>query len=122
MISPLQVVLIHDGTITPPGPKMVVCIHPDQGWYYRINSKNHWKPAVQILREPDHKFLDHDSFLECGDPLELDDYVIEESIRAKGIIGQIAPSLCPEIAAALKDARYLKEIDKEEIRAILDKC
>ncbi|RAZ79760.1 hypothetical protein DPM35_00170 [Mesorhizobium atlanticum] len=122
MISPLDVILIHDGTITPPGPKLVVCIHPGEGWYYRINSKNHWKPAVAISRDPHHGFLDHDSFLECGDPLELDDYVVEESIRYKGIIGHVSPTLCAEIVAALKDARYLKEVDKDAIRAILGKC
>lgn len=119
MLRPLEVVWIDDQTITPPGPKMVVCIHPENGWYYRINSKSHWRPAVKLVRIPDHMFLKWDSYLECGDPLELDDYIIEQSLRRSGVIGSVSKVCCKEIGTALAAARTLKDIDKQAIREAL---
>lgn len=119
MISALDVVWIYDGMIRPTGFKMVVCIHPENGWYYRINTKSHWRPCVAIPLA-DHSFLDHDSFLECGDPLELDDYLIEEALeKTNGPIGRISSGLCAEIVAALAECRTLKARDQEEIRRAL---
>jgi hypothetical protein len=118
-LKPLDVIWIDDETIAPPAPKMVACIHPENGWFYRINSRSHWKPAVWLPHATQAAFLSHDSFLECGDPLELDDYVVEESIRRRGIIGCVAAIHSAEIIAALIAARYLKQRDKDEIRLIL---
>lgn len=118
MISALDVVWIFDGTISPPGPKMVVCIHPGKGWYYRINTKGHWRPCV-ALPLSDHAFLRHDSFLECGDPLELDDFMIEDAIQQSGIIGRLSPSICAGIVLALAECRTIKQSDKDAIKKAL---
>lgn len=67
------------------------------------------------MRNPLHMFLDHDSFLECGDPLEVDDYIVSQSIARHGIIGEIHPSLCPEIIRLLNMAQTLREDDRRRI-------
>lgn len=117
-LRPLEVIWISEETIRPPGPKMVACISPDHGWFYRINTKP-WRPAVLLTRSPDHPFLKWDSYLECGDPLELDDYLIEEAIARNGIIGAVSSTLSDQILAAVEQARYLRDADKAVIRAVL---
>lgn len=119
LLATLDVIIIPDDTITPPAPKMVVCIHPENGCFYRVNSKSHWRPCILLPKEPDHGFLDHDSYLQCGDPLELDDYVIEEAITRYGVIGKISAVHCEEIVACLDQALYLSDDDKAAIRRAL---
>lgn len=119
LVRVLDVILIDDETVRPPKPKFVVCIEPDQGWFYRINSKGHWRPCVPLVRIPDHMFLDHDSFIECGDPLELDDYIIETSLERRSVIGSVSRTICAALIDALAQARYLKEEDRAAIRAAL---
>lgn len=118
-LRPLEVIIIFDETISPPGPKMVVAIHPANGWFYRINTKP-WRPAVLLERSPDHLFLDHDSYLECWDPLELDDDTIERSMRRKGVIDSVSLSKRDEIKRYLIGARWLSRADKDQICAVLD--
>jgi hypothetical protein len=120
MIKALEVIWIHDATIRPPGPKMVVCLEPVLGLFFRINTDPKWQTPVKLQKEPHHRFLEHDSHLECGDPLELDDYIIEQSIeRRGGIIGCVHQSLAPLIYAAIKSARTVSAADKECVRRAL---
>lgn len=120
-VRPLEVIWIYDATITPPGNKMVAAIHPERGWFYRINTKPR-RPCVKLIKTPDHEFLDHDSHLECGDPLEIDDYLIEEGLRNRGVIGRIAVSHCETIKRFVATARTLTTADKQAICEILDGC
>jgi hypothetical protein len=93
VLKPLEVIWIHDDCISSPGPKMVVCVEATLGFFFRINSRPNWQQSLPLKKGADHPFLDHDSFLECGDPLELDDYVIDESLRQKGVIGALSQAL-----------------------------
>ena len=77
MLNALEVIWIEDECINPPGPKMVVCVDATNGYFFRINTKGHWQHSVPLSKKDHGTFLDHDSHLECGDPLELDDYVID---------------------------------------------
>jgi len=97
---------------------MVVCIEPSLGLFFRINTEPKWQTPVE-LRKSDHPFLDWDSNLECGEPLEFDDYVIEESLRDRGVIGRVLPSLAPQIFEAVRNARTVTAADKEAIRIAL---
>lgn len=119
LLSPLDVIWIYDDCIRPPGPKMVVCVCPELGLFFRINSEGKWQTPVPLAKSPDHLFLSHDSYLECGEPLELDDYVIEESINRKGIIGQVGRALVPQIVAAVEKAVTLSQNDKDIIKRAL---
>lgn len=117
-MRPLEVTWIPDDTIKPPGPKMVVCISPQHGWYFRINSKSVWTPSVQLLRVPDHPWLHHDSFLECN-ILELDDYVIDRALNQSGVIGAVSVELCPVIREAIRSNRHMSSTDKMVIHQVL---
>lgn len=110
-LAPLQVIVIHDETLRDPKPKMVACVHPDEGWFYRINSRPFLRPYVALRRDPDHLWLEHDSFLHC-EILMLDDYVVEESLkRHGGIIGEISPVLKREICGETLRARFISAED-----------
>ena len=97
---------------------MVACVEPALGFFFRINTKGHW-PGSLPLRRIDHPFLDHDSYLECRGPLELDDYVVNESLRDRGIIGAIAATLAPTICALADEATTMSIADKDAIRTAL---
>ena len=97
---------------------MVVCIEPGLGFFFRINTRASWQQSVAITRAA-HPFLDHDSYIECGDPLELDDFVVDESIRRRGVIGAIDPSVVARIWSSVESARTLSPADKALIRAAL---
>ena len=98
---------------------MVVCIEPSLGLFFRINTEDKWQTPIRLIKTPHHEFLHHDSYLECGDPLELDDYVIDESVNARGVIGTIDPSLVKDIYAAVEEARTVSPADKQKIKAAL---
>jgi len=98
---------------------MGVCIEPNLGLFFRINTNPRWQTPVKLVKQPHHQFLAHDSYLECGDPLELDDYVIDECLRSRGVIGTIHPSLVSDIFAAVHAAKTISPADKEAIRAAL---
>jgi hypothetical protein len=38
-LKPLEVMRTYDGLISPPGPKMVICLCPEKGLFVRVNSK-----------------------------------------------------------------------------------
>ena len=97
---------------------MIVCIEPARGFFFRINTSAKWQTPVR-LDPAHHPFLGHVSHLECGDPLEIDDYVIDQSLRRRGVIGRIDPRHIPEILAAVDQARTLSAADKSAIRAAL---
>jgi hypothetical protein len=118
-LKPLDVIWYPDETIRPPGPKMGVCIEPTLGLFLRINTHPRWQTPIKLIKEPHHGFLDHDSYLECGDPLELDDYVVEECLRRRGVIGTVHPSVVTEIYAAVRAAKTISAADKELIRVSL---
>ena len=118
MLAALDVIWIHDGFIRPPGPKMVVCLEPRLGLFFRINSEPKWQTPV-LLTVADHPFLKWDSHLECGEPLELDDYMIEESVRHRGIIGRVKPELAAVIYGAIVAAKTVSDNDKAAIKVAL---
>ena len=119
MIRALDVIWIDDGLIRPPGPKRVACIEPELLLFFRINSEPKWQTPVKLERIPHHMFLKWDSYLECGYPLDLDEYFVEECIRDNGIIGRIHDSIAPAIYAAVAAEPLLAPADKERIRLSL---
>jgi hypothetical protein len=99
---------------------MVVCVEATLGFFFRINSRANWQQFLPLKKGVDHAFLDHDSYLECGDPLELDDYVIQESLDDKGVIGTLSQAMIPDILKAVHAATRVTEKDKQTIAAFLD--
>lgn len=113
-----EVIWILDDFIKPPGWKMMLCVAPAEGIFFRINTEDKWPVGVPIDRR-NNAFLHHDSFVECGGPLEFDDYVIDQS-RA----GQSAPMMLdrqylPLIAAAVGKSHRISDRDRAIILAAL---
>lgn len=119
MMNTLEVTWISDEEIRPPGPKMVVCVEPHKGFYFRINSHDNWEPCVPLIKEPHHRFLRWDSFIECS-ILEIDNYIIGKAVKERGIIGKISPLLCAKIIEQLGYARGSRH-DKNAIVSALNK-
>lgn len=119
MINVLEVIWISDEEIRPPGPKMVVCVEPNLGFYFRINSHDNWQPCVPLIKIPDHEFLKWDSFIECT-ILEIDDYIISQSLKKNGVIGVVSRKVCEDIIDALGYARGARR-DRNAIRTALEK-
>lgn len=119
LVQALDVIRIYDGCIRPPGPKMVVCVEPHLGFFFRINSRAHYQQSL-LLRMADHPFLKRDSYLECGCPLELDDYVVSESlIEQGGTIGRLSNTLVPRIIEIVNKEPLLSDADKQRIISAL---
>ena len=115
----LQVIWIRDEFIRPPGPKMIACVEPDKGWFFRINSKDKW-PVPVLLEQSLHRgFLTHDSYLECGSPLEISDYLIEQSLERDGILGSLDPCIAQRICDALGRSHKISPNDRALIVAAL---
>jgi hypothetical protein len=119
VLRALDVIWIDDDLISPPGPKMVVCVAPALGLFVRINTRGHWPGSVALAQRL-HPFLKHDSFLECGAVFELDDYMIGQSFASgRGVIGRIDRAVVPDLLAAVRSARTLSARDREAIVAAL---
>jgi hypothetical protein len=117
-LGTLDVIWIYDGTTRPPKPRMVVCIEPDLGWFYRINTKARI-PAI-LLRKSDCPFLDHDSYLECGAPLEIDETIVDEALRYTGQpIGRLPATSREALRDYFRDAVDLSVADKKVLIAAL---
>lgn len=112
MINILEVILIFDKLIHPNKWKMAVCIQPDCLFFFRINSSDRWMPAIKLERDPHHIFLDHDSFLECNLPFELTEYEVEQSLKSRGVLGTLHPSLAPAIYELVKSNPVISADDK----------
>jgi hypothetical protein len=70
---------------------------------------------VKLVKTPHHEFLRWDSHLECGEPLEIDEY-ISHGCR---VIGCVHSSMAAEIYAAVLANKKLSARDKEVIRLAL---
>jgi hypothetical protein len=91
------------------------CIQPDCLLFFRINSSDRWKPALGLEREPHHTFLAHNSFIECNLPFELTEYEVEQSLKARGVVGTIHHSLAPAIYAQVRQNAAISAEDRKAI-------
>jgi hypothetical protein len=114
VINTLDVIWNYDTEIHPSKWKMVACIQPDCGYFFRINTRP-WPPAIKLEKTPHHEFLKWDSYLECNRPLELDEYTIEQSIKRTGVIGRIHASLATGILAEVRTNITISLDDKSAI-------
>lgn len=118
-LRPLDVIWIFDEIISPPGDKMVVCVEPTLGFFFRINSRANYQIPVPLLKVPHHGWLHHDSYLEAGQPMELDDYIIDQSLADRGVIGSVHPSVVPQIVEAMNRSKIISDVDKAAVCAAL---
>ena len=117
-LKTLDVIWYFDETIEPPKHKMAVCVEPDEGWFFRINTRNFLKPCFPISKD-EHPFLKHDSFVNC-DLLILDDFIIDEALCESGPTGSLSISILPVLKRTVIDMRYISLRDKQAILAKLN--
>ena len=116
MLQFFDVILVFDRLTRPQKLKYQVCLSYERGWFLRINSGDRYKPSVAISKA-DNTFLDHNSFIECG-LLEIDEYEIDDALRARGIIGRVNLASKPDILAHLLSATYISPADKNALTSI----
>lgn len=109
---------MHDEFIKPPGPKMLVCVSPADGIFFRINTENKWPIGVPIFKI-DNIFLKHDSFLQVGNALDLDDYIIDQSKRAGDPVKILDHKYIDLILAAIDRSHSISPADKAKIKKAL---
>lgn len=97
---------------------MMVCVEPDLGFFFRINTKGHW-PASILIEMRSNPFLRRDSYLQCGELIELDEFVIDEILDEKGLYGELDKSYAAVICRTLDSVSTIRKSDKDAIRQCL---
>jgi hypothetical protein len=122
-VTALDVIWIWDTSIDPANWKRAVCICPDDGLFYRINSYDDYPIGVFIPQQPNHSdFLKWDSYIECGKyPLELDDYQVDESLKRSNNapLGKVSAIHAQDICDAVKLQSTISKEVKRLIHAAL---
>lgn len=117
MLNLFDVIWVYDRTTNPQKWKMYVCLSNEDGWFLRINSRDSFKPCVSALKA-DHKWLDHDSYVECS-LLMLDEFEVEDALRRDGVVGILSHDLKGAILEHLNSAKYIRDDDKERLNGLL---
>lgn len=115
MVKTLDVIWIHDQYIHPKDRKMAVIVEPDCLFYFRFNSSDRWQPALLVEKEPHHRFLKYDSFLQCDLANELTEFDVEQALNAEGVIGTVHASFAEPIYALVKANPKIANVDKRAI-------
>lgn len=113
-INVWQVLWPYDPDVTPPKPKLWVAVAPRHGLFMRINSHPHpLRPFAVRLPHELHPFLEHDSWLNCGQVVQCDEYRLADLLdrqnmpERKGVIGEIHPSVRPAVVDMVRRATTL---------------
>jgi hypothetical protein len=109
-----DVVWLLDPYIDPEKRKMMVCVAPRSGLFFRINTEDYWPVAVPIDMAR-HRFLRTDSFVECSLPLEFDDYDMNAAAE-EGVIGQVQRDVARRIWQAVDASAAINATTKRAIR------
>jgi hypothetical protein len=112
--------------VTPPKPKLWVVAAPALGLFLRINSRTHaLRPYAVPLPLSLHPFLQCDSWLDCGQVLQCDDFRLRELLNRqkdperRGVIGAIHPDVRDSVRGKISQADTLPDEMKDAILAAL---
>lgn len=111
MPRPGDVIWLSADTLSQPKLKMHVCVCVEDGWYFRINTKGHFAASFPISAV-ENPFLKHDSHIECGAVLEIDEY----ETAAAEIAGTLSSAT---ITALMVYIRGVPSLTDDERRRIL---
>jgi hypothetical protein len=76
-----DIVLLFDATTRPPKPKLFLCVDAEECWFFRINTKPHWRPNFPLPLKGNEHCLDHDCFLELNGIIEYYEIEVEEALK-----------------------------------------
>ena len=91
-----------------------VCVDPVQGWFARIVTREPRHHPVR-LRAADHEFLDHNSFVETGIPIQFFDDDLREA-DAAGAVGRISEDVAKRMLTAWQEAEVTPPAVREAIQ------
>lgn len=125
-VGPWQVVWPYNPWVTPPKPKLWVAAAPALGLFLRINTRKHpLRPYAVQLPVSLHPFLLYDSWLNCGQVLQCDDFRLRELLNRqkcpgrRGVIGAIHPDVRVAVRDRISQAETLPDETKAVILAAL---
>lgn len=106
-----DVYLSNDIEITPPKPKMCICIHPAGLWFFLINTENRdMYDCIPILKK-NNVFLDHDSFISTNPPFTLK----QDELEKAKYLGRISETDIANILNKVNRSRFLTPLQKRKI-------
>ncbi len=79
-LSAGDIVVLFDGTIRPPKHKWFVAAYVAEGWFFRLNSKPHWRPNFE-LPASQNPCLEDDCYIELRGIIEYWEGEVEQSLR-----------------------------------------
>ena len=115
----LEVIYVYSAVANPPKPKFVVCVEPECNFFFYINSRGHHHISTPLIKEPDHQWLDHDSFVQVNAPLEFDDYIIDSDIEEHGIVGRVSDECAAAILSILSKDERVAKLDRDRIESAI---
>jgi hypothetical protein len=99
-----DVLWLFDGTAAgATKERMFVCLDPENGWFARIVTRQPRRDPVQLTIAA-HPFLDHDSFVETGIPVEFYEGEIEEAVDRGRNVGRISIEAARRVMIAWQGA------------------
>jgi hypothetical protein len=108
MVSCGDVIWLYDATASrDTKTRMFVCLDPEQGWCARIITRRPRHHPV-LIGKSDHPFLDHDSYIETGMPVEF----LDDDLATAQCAGRILDA----VARSIIDAWQRSEVTPEEAR------
>jgi hypothetical protein len=106
-----DIVKLFDGTTSPQKQKWFLCVYAGDGWFFRLNSKPHWKPCMEIKASVD-RCLDHDCFIELRGVIEYDlDEVDRALLQPANLIGRLSDAT---LQAVIREVQIVKTLTPEE--------
>ena len=94
---------------------MWVVLLPSAGVFVRINTRG-WREGSIRIAKSDHPWLDHDSYIECGSPLDGDEYLVEQALNRRGVIGSVTATALRELLPVIEASELWSAADKMEVR------
>jgi hypothetical protein len=115
-----DVIRIFDNTIAPPDYKRFLCLNVAEGWFFRINSRPHWRPNFPLPFHGNEHCLDHDSFAELRGIIEYIQSEIDDALRyPANHLGKLSEETIRALAAHLPSVITLTPDEKAKIIANL---
>ncbi len=106
-----DVYLSNNIKVTPPKPKICVCVHPAGLWFFLINTENRkMYDCIPILKE-NNSFLNYDGFISTNSPFTLNQKEFE---KAK-FLGRVSETDIANILNKVNKSKILSSIRKREI-------
>ena len=122
MIPVGAIVRWHTAKTHPPKHKRFLCVVPDRGWFFMVNTRDLWGASVELPAADAGGGLDHDSFAELGAVIEVSAMDLAAMIddgRAI-LLGGVGRATLRRLRAAVEGADTLTDDEREVTLAAIE--